>query len=74
MIVTFCGHREVADYDLVCRWLTETLRDSITAGAKRFLLGGYGEFDRLTASVLRELKQAYPLIELILVLPYLDQN
>lgn len=47
---------------------------AIEQGGKTFYLGGYGEFDSLAASVLREMKKLYPQIELILVLPYLNAS
>lgn len=41
-------------------------------GATTFYLGGYGAFDSLAASILREQKKQYPQIELVLVLAYLN--
>lgn len=43
-------------------------------GADEFYLGGYGEFDILSALVLRELKQKHGHIRIILVLPYLNSS
>ena len=73
MTVTFCGHRDVFDGTGKIRaWLTETVAALILRGADLFYLGGYGAFDRMAASVVREMKQASPQIESVLVLPYLD--
>ena len=75
MTVTFCGHREVSDCDGKLRvWLTETLEHLIQRGANLFYLGGYGAFDRMAASVVREKKQGYPAIQAVPVLPYLDST
>lgn len=74
MTVTFCGHREVYQPDLVRRWLISEVDTAIQDGAQIFLLGGYGAFDAMAAGVLREAKKEHPNIESILVLAYLDQK
>ena len=38
---------------------------------KTFYVGGYGNFDRMSVTILNELKRKYPQIEIILVLAYL---
>ncbi len=73
MTVTFCGHRVVADEGRVRDWLTERVEGLIAEGADRFYLGGYGDFDRIAASVVRRLKGKYPQIESVLVLAYLGR-
>lgn len=72
MIVTFCGHREIAQTAEVEEWLQTVIRGLIEQGATTFYLGGYGAFDGLAASVLRKEKKNHPSIELILVLAYLN--
>ena len=72
--VTFCGHAELANPDAVCVWLAETVDCLISQGAVTFYLGGYGAFDRMAASVVREKKRQHPHIESVLVLPYLDRE
>lgn len=74
IIVTFCGHSEVANPDAVRSWLMATVERLIRQGARTFYLGGYGAFDRMAASVVWELKRPYPQIESVLVLPYLDRE
>ena len=74
MIVTFCGHREIAQTTEVEEWLQTVIRGLIEQGATTFYLGGYGAFDRLAASVLAEQKKRYPQIELVLILPYLNRR
>lgn len=72
--VTFCGHAELAAPDAVRAWLAETGESLISQGAVTFYLGGYGAFDRMAASVVREKKRQHPHIESVLVLPYLDRE
>ena len=72
MNVTFCGHAQVAQIEVVKAWLCAVTQRLIERGATTFYLGGYGAFDSLAAAVLREQKKRYPQIELILVLAYLD--
>ena len=43
-------------------------------GVKEFWVGHYGDFDKLAASVIRELKQQYPAVRLNLVIPYLTKG
>lgn len=51
-------------------WLTDVTERLILQGATTFYLGGYGEFDSLAASVLREHKKRYSQVELVLALAY----
>ena len=73
MIVTFCGHREVFLKEDVKLWLYEKVEQLIQTGANTFALGGYGEYDQMAASVVFEMKQKYPKIKSILVLPYANK-
>lgn len=72
MNVPFCGHSKIWKHEEVEKWLFNVTKKLIQQGATTFYLGGYGAFDSLAASVLRELKKGYPQIELILVLAYLN--
>ena len=74
MTVTFCGHRNVPDQENINAWLSKTVEELIEEGADCFLLGGYGQFDRLAAAVVREQKERHPAIRSVLVLPYLDRK
>ena len=58
----------------MAQWLHQVCSDLIQQGADEFFLGGYGHFDFLCASVLREMKKEYPQIRLVLVLPYLNSS
>lgn len=72
MNVPFCGHSKIWKHEEVEKWLFNVTKKLIQQGATTFYLGGYGAFDSLVASVLRELKKDHPQIELILVLAYLN--
>ena len=65
----FIGHRE-ADERLLPR--LELVIDRLIADEKvrYFYVGGYGGFDRITATAVKRAKQKYPDITLVLVLPY----
>lgn len=74
MIITFCGHAQISQKEALQSWLRTVTQHLIEQGAVTFYLGGYGEFDNLAASVLREQKKRYPQIELVLVLAYLNDR
>ena len=73
-IVTFCGHKEIADTSTVRVAVDETLRGLVAEGADYFLLGGYGGFDSLAAHAEYDLKRDNPQIHSTLVIPYLNRN
>ena len=65
----FIGHREADDrllprLELVIDRLIQEDR------VRYFYVGGYGGFDRIAASAVKHVKQKYPDITLMLVLPY----
>lgn len=74
MVVTFCGHSEVDNQDLVRSWLAVVIRQLIAQGATHFYSGGYGQFDRMVASAVKHAQQAAPHIHNTLVLAYLNNN
>jgi uncharacterized phage-like protein YoqJ len=74
MVVTFCGHSDVYQPDVVKSWLRVVVSHLIEAGAETFYLGGYGSFDSLAATVVKETKALHPEIESVLVIPYLDKE
>ena len=65
----FIGHRE-ADERLLPRLEAVIDRLIREEGVRYFYVGGYGGFDRLAAAAVRRMKQKYPDITLMLVLPY----
>ncbi len=74
MTVTFCGHRTTQDTPELRTWLAGCVEKLIWEGANTFYLGGYGNFDRIAASVVWKLKEKYPQIESVLVLAYLGRD
>lgn len=74
MTVTFCGHRELNNPGAIRCWLENTVEGLIEEGAYRFLLGGYGAFDALAASVVFQAKKKHPAVRSMLVLPYLNRK
>lgn len=72
MTVAFCGHAQISQSEKIEKWLYDVTQKLIEQGATTFYLGGYGAFDSLAASVLREQKKRYSQIELVLVLAYLN--
>ena len=74
MTATFCGHGDCLDIPELRAWLASCVEALIAEGADTFYLGGYGDFDRIAASVVWKLKDKYPHIESILVLAYLGRE
>ena len=74
MTVTFCGHSEIYYSEDVEKKMYGVIEKLIKNGANEFLLGGYGNFDNLAAKVVKNLKEKYPHINSILVIPYLNRN
>jgi len=71
MTVCFCGHSKLYNsYDSIKAKCLEIVRGLTEKGADSFLIGDYGDFDGLAASVCLALKKEHPHIEVCLVLPY----
>lgn len=66
----FIGHRDApgAVRAAVCAAAERLIREE---GIRDFYVGSRGNFDRLAASAVRELRESYPEIRLLLVLAYL---
>ncbi len=73
----FTGHRNIVkkDYERIC-YLTKVIVEMLIQqkGVTNFKIGGARGFDSIVFLVLLELKNIYPHIKLILVLPCKDQN
>lgn len=75
MTITFCGHSNFSFDNAVKEKLRDLLIRKIRNNPScKFYLGGYGDFDSLCLRVLKELKSAFPNIELLFITPYLDNN
>lgn len=70
MTVCFCGHGKLYnDYDRIKAKCFDAVQSLILKGADSFLVGDYGDFDGLAASVCLALRKENP-IKVCLVLPY----
>ena len=69
---TFCGHSrlygQIDDVKDKCLTIVEGL--VVSGAADCFLVGNYGDFDSIAASVCLTLKRKYPQISVNLVIPY----
>ena len=65
----FIGHRE-ADERLLPRLELTIERLIVEENVRYFYVGGYGGFDRISAAAVKRVKQKYPDITLMLMLPY----
>ena len=74
MLVTFCGHKDVAKEAQVKEKLEAVIASLIEEGATEFYLGGYGSFDSMAAKTVREMKKTHPEVQGILVIPYMDRD
>ena len=74
MIITFCGHGNVPDSIKVREWLCNVLDQFIHEENVIFYLGGYGGFDSLAASVVRQKKKVNPSAQSVLIIPYLNRT
>lgn len=63
------GHSDTPD--TILPLLRNAIETSIQgSGVRTFVVGHYGEFDRLTRVTLLQLKQKYPEIRLYMLIPY----
>lgn len=74
MTVTFTGHSTLTITPQLKKWLYETINDQIRKGATHFLLGGYGEFDNLSAYIVRHCREYYPEVSSTLVTAYQNKT
>ena len=74
--VCFTGHRKIPsnEISIVYAILRKTLIGCIEEGYCYFCAGGALGFDTIAALTVLELKQQYPQIELILILPCFEQT
>ena len=74
-ICCFAGHSEVYDTKAVSAILKDKIEYlNLNENVKEFWAGNYGQFDMLAAKCVRELKNKYKDIELILVIPYITKE
>ena len=72
MVITFLGHSTITGSSEVLEKITETILENTRKDEKiSFYCGGYGDFDNLSASACRLIKEKRPNSEIVLVTPYL---
>ena len=70
----FTGHRELAEpVEIIEKRLLDTVEKLIQSGYRYFGAGGARGFDALASEAVLKLKEKYPHIHLILVLPFPEQ-
>lgn len=74
MIVSFLGHRDYISNKEIESKLYDKLEHLVNIGADTFYCGGYGNFDKLCAKLIKELKVKYPHIKSYLITPYIDER
>lgn len=65
----FIGHHD-ANAEIYPILLAEVSRHITEYGVTSFFVGHYGNFDKMAASAVKEVKKHYPDVQLMLVLPY----
>ena len=72
----FTGHRNLKKYDMreIKKVLEESIEELIKIGVVNFEAGGALGFDTLAALTVLRMREKYPHIKLILVLPCKDQT
>lgn len=71
----FTGHRDLPEErEQITHKLEQTITDLIQTGTQRFMAGGAVGFDTLAARTVLKLREEYPYIKLILILPCLSQT
>ena len=70
--VVIIGHSEIGN--IKKSDIEEQLEKLINQGFLYFLCGGMGQFDILCAECINNLKQKYPVIKCLLVIPYLTTS
>ena len=68
--ICFTGHRDMKAPEKIRIRLTEVIEQYIKNGYDTFLAGGARGFDNLAADVVMGLKEKYPDVKLIVVLPF----
>ncbi len=69
----FIGHSKVPE-EITARLAAAVERHIIEYGVTEFLVGNYGQFDRMGAAAVKEAKTQHPNVKLYLMLPYLPEH
>lgn len=74
MIISFIGHRKIDNHDIIKTAIYEILLSMRLNDDLIFYFGGYGDFDALCASVVKELKSVRSNVKSVFVTPYIGQS
>lgn len=74
MIVSFIGHSKIKNHDMIKTAVFEILREIDPYNDLTFYCGGYGDFDVLCASAVRELKSVRTNVISVFVTPYIGRS
>ncbi len=69
----FIGHRETSE-EIYPRLYAAVEKHIVRYDVKEFIVGQYGEFDRLAAQAVKAAKGSYPEVTLTLLVPYHPQE
>ncbi len=69
----FIGHSNAPE-GIASKLAEEVERHIIEYGVTEFLVGNYGQFDRMSAAAVKEAKKRHPGVKLFLMLPYLPEQ
>ena len=70
VICSFFGHRDIS-YEFESELHAEIKRHIIENHVDTFYVGGYGEFDFVSAGILRKMQKTYPNIKVYKILAYI---
>ena len=70
----FSGHSKHEYNKMTREALKQTIDLLIKLGVTEFMVGNYGNFDRLCASVLKEMKKEFPQMKILLTVPYVTES
>ncbi len=74
MIITFTGHKNTICSDELREKISVAILENFVPEDTVFYCGGYGNFDNLCASVIRDIKKDFPELTLIFVTPYITEG
>ncbi len=74
MIITFCGHSQIAQDDCLFERTLSAIMQSVKEEVVCFYLGGYGDFDNIALRACKKYKESHPTVRIVFVTPYLSQR
>ena len=74
-ICCFAGHSDLYGTDAIYEKLLRIIENFVTVnGINEFWVGNYGDFDKLSAKAVRQIKTKHPQVQINLVIPYLTSE